>query len=178
MIDFGLVDAVDAEAIGEPGHRTFRVRVRAGVNYAALWIEKEQLAALGRGISQLLAERSVRRGEEVPRATPMGEFVARPDVEMEIVRLGIDFEPSPDRLILLADDQPGLERGDTPTFRMEMSRAAALGLVREISAVVAAGRPRCPLCGNPMEDNNQHFCPGADGYSTFLEIPGRDEPAT
>jgi uncharacterized repeat protein (TIGR03847 family) len=177
VIDFGLVDAVDAEAIGEPGHRTFRVRVRAGVNYAALWIEKEQLAALGRGISQLLAERSLRRGEAVPRATPMGEFVARPDVEMEIVRLGIDFEPSPDRLILLADDRPGLERGDTPTFRMEMSRAAALGLVREISAVVAAGRPRCPLCGNPMEDNNQHFCPGSDGYSTFLEIPGRDEPA-
>jgi uncharacterized repeat protein (TIGR03847 family) len=176
VIDFGLVDAVDAEAIGEPGQRTFRVRARAGVNYAALWLEKEQLAALGRGISQLLAERSLRRGEPVPRATAMGDFVARPDVEMEIVRLGIDFEPSPDRLILLADDQRGLERGDTPTFRMEMSRAAAIGLVREITTVVAAGRPRCPMCGRPMEADGQHFCPGSDGHSTVLEIPGPDEP--
>src|SRR5262249_22530542 len=60
VIDFGLVDAVDAEAIGEPGRRTFRVRARAGDQYAALWIEKEQLTALGRGISSLLAERSQR----------------------------------------------------------------------------------------------------------------------
>ena len=58
MIDFGLVEAVDAEAIGEPGQRTFRIRARVGDSYGALWIEKEQLAQLGRLFSQLLAERS------------------------------------------------------------------------------------------------------------------------
>ena len=40
MIDLGLVDAVDAEAIGQPGQRTFRLRARAGDQYAALWLEK------------------------------------------------------------------------------------------------------------------------------------------
>ena len=69
MIDFGMVDAVDAEAIGDPGQRTFRIRVRSGANYAALWLEKEQLSALGRGISQLLADRAPQRGApEIGRA--------------------------------------------------------------------------------------------------------------
>lgn len=175
MIDFGLVDAVDAEAIGEPGARTFRVRARCGVNFAALWIEKEQLAALGRGISQLLAERSDRRAAPARRTVPMGDFVEHPDVDMRIVRLGIDFVSEPERLILVADDQEGLERGDTPTFRMEIARGAALALVRMIAEVVAAGRPRCPLCGQPL-DPAGHFCPGSDGQSFELPIPRRDEP--
>ena len=122
MIDFGMVDAVDAEAIGEPGQRTFRIRVRSGVNYAALWLEKEQLSALGRGISQLLADRAPQRGAPVPRAIPVGDFALHPDVDMQLVRLGIDFQDAPPRVILLADDQEGFDRGDTPTFRMEMTQ--------------------------------------------------------
>ena len=62
MIDFGLVDAIDAEAIGQPGQRRFRLRVRSGQEYAALWMEKESVAALGRSFSALLAERSTQRG--------------------------------------------------------------------------------------------------------------------
>lgn len=178
MIDFGMVDAVDAEAIGDPGQRTFRIRVRSGANYAALWLEKEQLSALGRGISQLLADRAPQRGAPVPRAVPMGEFVLHPDVDMQLVRLGIDFQDGPPRVILLADDQEGFDRGDTPTFRMEMTRAGALGLVRSIVDVVAAGRPRCPLCSRPMEADGQHFCPGSDGHSQLLPIPGPEDDIT
>ena len=178
MIDFGMVDAVDAEAIGEPGQRTFRIRARSGVTYAALWLEKEQLAALGRGISQLLAERAPQRGALVPKSPAMGEFAPRPDVDMQLVRLGIDFQDGPARVILLADDQEGFDRGDTPTFRMEMTRAAAVGLTRSIVDVVAAGRPRCPLCSRPMEADGQHFCPGSDGHSQLLPIPGPEDDIT
>lgn len=173
MIDFGMVDAVDAEAIGEPGGRTFRVRARSGSNCASLWLEKEQLAALGRGISQLLADRAPGRGVPVPRATAMGEFTLHPDIDMQLVRLGIDFQNT--HVVLLADDQEGFDRGDTPTFRMEMSRAGALGLVRSIVDVVSAGRPKCPLCARPMEDDGQHFCPGSDGHSLLLPIPGPED---
>src|SRR5438094_312237 len=118
LIDFGIVDAVDAEAIGEPGQRMFRLRARTGSNYAALWMEKEQLATLGRAISQVLAERSQHRGEPTEGATELGAFIDHPDVDMQVVRLGLGFDPDTDRLALLADDQPGLDRGDTPTFRL------------------------------------------------------------
>ena len=58
MIDFGLVDALDAEAVGVPGQRTFRMRANKGESYAALWLEKEQLSRLGQSFSQLLADYS------------------------------------------------------------------------------------------------------------------------
>lgn len=172
LIDFGVVDAIDAEAIGEPGQRTFRLRARAGSNFAALWMEKEQLATLGRAISQVLAERSRLRGQPSETAGEIGAFIEFPDVDMQVVRLGLDFDAETDRLMLLADDQAGLERGDTPTFRLEMERADALSLVGIIGHVVAAGRPLCPLCGRAIEAVGQaHFCPGSNGHSKEMPIP-------
>ena len=40
------------------------------------------------------------------------------------------------------------------------SQVAALSI--KIMEVVAAGRPRCPLCGAPME--GKHVCPAANGH--------------
>lgn len=180
MIDFGIVDAIDAEAIGEPGQRTFRLRARAGLNYAALWMEKEQLATLGRAISQVFAERSAHRGQPSAAAAAVGAFVEHPEVDLQVVRLGLDFDAETDRLALLADDQGGLERGDTPTFRLEMGHADAMQLVHVITEVVSAGRPLCPLCGRPTEFAGQpHFCPGSNGHSKELPIPDANdsEPA-
>ena len=165
MIDFGLVDAVDAETIGPPGERTFRVRARAGVNHASLWMEKEQLAALGRALSQVLAERSSERGKESEPAPEMGDFPQDVDVEMRIARMGLDFEAEREHVVVLADDSEAVERGDTPAFRMEITRAMALALIESVPKIVGAGRPLCPLCGRPMEGDGQHFCPGANGHS-------------
>lgn len=171
MIDFGLVDAMDAEALGEPGARTFRLRARAGQNLGALWMEKEQLTQLGQAISRLLADRATQRGRFRPERAAMGDFQF-PDVDMQIVRLGIDYDNDTQRVILVADDQEALQRGDTPAFRVEISHAQALGLAQQISEVVSAGRPLCPLCGHPLEGDGQHFCPGSNGHSKELPIPG------
>lgn len=170
MIDLSLVDAVDAEAIGAPGERTFRVRARAGANRAALWMEKEQLAALGQAISRLLAERSRARGrpaEPAPEVLNFGE----PDVELQVVRLGLDFLADTERVVILADDREALQQGDTPAFRMEITRAMALRLIEDIPAIVAAGRPVCPLCGRPLEAGGEHFCPRTNGHSKDEPIP-------
>ena len=54
---FGPATRLQAEAIGEPGHRTFRLLVESDDGRAAaLWVEKEQLQALGLAVEQLLAE--------------------------------------------------------------------------------------------------------------------------
>jgi uncharacterized repeat protein (TIGR03847 family) len=171
MIDFGLADFADAEAIGEPGQRTFRVRARAGTHHAALWMEKEQLAALGRAISRLLAERSKERASSPPSRVSVGVFPERPDIELHVVRLGLDFEEEDEHVVVLADDREALEQGDTPAFRMEISREHARALVTQIAEAVAAGRPLCPLCGRPLEGDGPHFCPGSNGHSEELEIP-------
>ena len=174
MIDFGMVDAVDAEAIGLPGERTFRLRAFAGPNRASLWMEKEQLGALGRAISRLLADHAPRREEPTSAPAPynLGDFGEHPDVEFRVVRLGLDLDVEGDeRVLILADDEEALERGNTPAFRMEVRRAAARALVTQIAGVVSAGRPRCPLCGQPLEGDGEHFCPGSNGHGEHLEIP-------
>ena len=54
---FGPATRLQAQAIGEPGHRTFRLLIESDDGRAAaLWVEKEQLQALGLAIEQLLAE--------------------------------------------------------------------------------------------------------------------------
>jgi len=172
MIDFGLVDAIDAEAIGQPGQRTFRVRASKDHNYAALWLEKEQLALLGRSFSQLLAERSRQRGQPAQPVAEMGPFPATPQVDLQIARLGLDFDEDEQHIVLLADDAGALQRGDTPTFRMEIDRHQAIALIHLIEEVVASGRPLCPLCGRVLEEDGRCIaCPGSNGHSKETPIP-------
>jgi uncharacterized repeat protein (TIGR03847 family) len=170
MIDLGLVDAVDAQAIGPPGRRTFRVRAQAGANRASLWLEKESLNQLGRAISQLLADRSLARGRRATPPPPVDDF-ERGDIEIAVARLGLDFRAEPEHVILMADSREDLERGSVPSFRMEMTRAMALALVQSIPRIVGAGRPVCPLCQRPVEDGAEHFCPRTNGHSKDVALP-------
>ena len=167
---------MDAEAIGAPGQRTFRIRARSGANRASLWMEKEQLTALGRACSQVLAERSRFRGEPAQPVPTVGDFGDGGDVELQVARLGLDFDAEQEHVVLLADDREAVERGDTPAFRMEITRAMALALIEQIPPIVASGRPLCPLCGQPVEGEEGHFCPGSNGHSDEpIPEPARDE---
>ncbi|MEX2374271.1 MAG: DUF3090 family protein [Dehalococcoidia bacterium] len=175
MIDFGLVDAVDAEAIGQPGQRTFRLRARSGDSYAALWLEKEQIAQLGRLFSQLIADRSRLRGQPVAPVEDVGNFPLEPQVDLHVARLGLDYDTDQEHIVLLADDESALERGASPAFRMEISRDQALNAMQVIEDAVAGGRPLCPLCHQPLEFEGQpHFCPGGNGHSKEIELPPLD----
>lgn len=175
MIDFGLVDAVDAEAIGVPGQRTFRLRVRAGDQYASLWMEKESVAALGRSFSALLAERSRQRGRPPGSVDVVGNFPQRAQVELQVVRLGLDWEDDPEQIVVLADDAASVEQGESPSFRMALGRSVALRCVKQFQDVVNAGRPTCPLCHEALEYPAQpHFCPRSNGHSFEIPLPPRE----
>ena len=50
--DFGLIDSIRADAIGEPGQRRFRIIVSIGNVSANLWLEKTQLFRLSVVIKQ------------------------------------------------------------------------------------------------------------------------------
>jgi uncharacterized repeat protein (TIGR03847 family) len=139
-------------------------------------MEKEQLITLGRSFSQVLAERSRLRGQPATDAQEMGNFPQRADVDFQIARLGLDFDQEQERLIVLADDGAALERGDSPSFRMELDRSQTLSVIRRIEHVVAAGRPLCPLCRQPLNSaGDAHFCPPTNGHSAELELPELDE---
>ncbi len=172
MIDFGLVDALDTEAIGPPGRRRFRLRARAGDRYASLWLEKESVSALGRSFSALLAERSRMRGRPAETVEEVGNFPQQAQVDIEVARLGLDWDSAAEHIIVMADDAPTMETGDTPAFRMAIDRAHALYCVAQFHEVVQGGRPTCALCHEALEFAGQgHFCPGSNGHTVEIPLP-------
>ena len=164
--DLGLAEHVKADAVGEPGHRTFRIRLTADGGSACLWMEKEQLQALGMAIDQLSAQlrsNKTGRNEGPVAASESGDFPQSYDHELRASRLGLGYDDERDLLVLLAHDADADAEGP-PTLTCRVSRGKMRTLSSEIGAVVSGGRPRCPLCNAPLT-GGPHACPGSNGHS-------------
>ncbi len=176
--DFGHAELLDAEAIGKPGERRFRLFARSGVMTASLWLEREQLEQLSLAVDRLLARVAggeVLRPEALADVAPPpgapGDFPESPDVEFQVAAMQLGYDPDTDLILLRAApmelvEQEGGEltlREDVePHFSAVISRAQATRLSAHLLSILAAGRPRCPFCGRPMED--RHVCEKQNGY--------------
>src|SRR4051794_21907905 len=160
--DMGDVDEIDVESIGEPGQRTFRLLAERGAETASLWLEKEQLQALGLVIDQHIA-RLTRAGapRESTLLTLAPRFPTRATIDFKVGRMGLGYDTERRKFVFTAYD---IEDPDQETPRLSCAAGAAqvAALSIKILEVVAAGRPRCPLCGAPMEGT--HVCPAANGH--------------
>jgi len=161
--DFGDVDEIDVEAIGQPGQRTFRLLAERGAATASLWIEKEQLQALTLVLERQIA-RITRRRSSQDRAvlTLAARFPARATIDFKVGRLAVGFDEERRRFVFTAHDieEPAAER---PTFTCVANEQQVRALSVKILEIVAAGRPRCPLCGAPIE--GKHVCPVSNGHA-------------
>jgi uncharacterized repeat protein (TIGR03847 family) len=91
-------------------------------------------------------------GEEEDGEEILEEGLASLEAELEVeLAAGLDRQ---------IDAEPEVERGKV---RFWATREQMLSLARHGAAVCAAGRPRCPLCGNPM-DPEGHQCPALNGH--------------
>lgn len=174
---FGPATRLQAQALGEPGHRTFRLLIESDDGRAAaLWVEKEQLQALGLAVEQLLAEFQGKPGGRPPRQPAPDTFPPNPTVDFKVGRLALgqdesELESGP-RYVLLAYDLEGSgsdeEEPTTPaTLAARATREQLRALSQNIAEVVAAGRPRCPLCGEPMDSADKpHGCVRTNGHHT------------
>lgn len=168
MWDFGRAELLEPEAIGEPGKRTFRLRIRSGADSASLWLEKEQLAALTLAIRQLLEQTD--DPEPMDRETVAGSgFPEPPQVEFKIGRLGIGYDES-DRMVSIfafTIEDAGVDEDDdkaTPSFSCNVSRPQCRAFAERAEEVISSGRPVCVLCGGAIE-NGEHHCGRRNGHS-------------
>lgn len=170
--DFASVDAIDAESIGEPGKRTFRVRVLEGNQSAALWVEKQLLAALGESLPRLLEQLNTSDQHDDVEVETITLFPDDPTVEFKVGRMALGYAASEDRVVLVAHDVEEDEDNDLlPTFSCRFNRRQARMLSEACSEAVAGGRPTCPLCHRPM-DIEGHMCPRSNGHQ---KVHLRDE---
>ena len=159
--DFGLARGIDAQAFGQPGQRTFRLRVvGAGAETASLWLEKEQMQALSLALKQMLGQLEY---DAEPPAADAGEFPVTADHDFRVGRMGMGFSPS-DRTIVLYLYEVGLEDDEEPTLRAHISQEHGASLGAQLDEIIAGGRPICPLCGLAI-DASGHACVRSNGHS-------------
>jgi uncharacterized repeat protein (TIGR03847 family) len=165
MIELDPVDRITAGAIGEPGQRVFYIQGRQDARVVTVLVEKEQVELLSASLIEVLARSGKETGE--------GPGEEEMDLEEPVVpewragRLSIGYEQERDLILLeveefVPEEEEG-ERAEAGKIRFWATREQALALARHGAAVCAAGRPRCEICGNPM-DPEGHVCPALNGH--------------
>jgi uncharacterized repeat protein (TIGR03847 family) len=170
-VDLGPVERITADAVGEPGSRTFYIQARAGGELVTVIVEKEQVQLLAASVLELLTEVPDDAVDDVP-----GMELEEPlDPRWRARRLSIGFNEEKDLFMLeveelredpddLYDDDPRAPEAQGESIRLWASPAQMLALSRHGAAVAARGRPTCQFCGNPI-DPEGHTCPAMNGHS-------------
>lgn len=167
MLDLDPVARITVGAVGEPGHRTFFLQARDAERLVTLLVEKEQVELLAASVIEILA----RIGEEVEEEDDAAGLELEDPLEPEwrAGRLSLGYEPERDMMLLEAEellteeDEADEDEREPDRVRFYATRDQMLALARHGAAVAAAGRPRCELCGNPM-DPDGHTCPALNGH--------------
>ncbi len=183
VFNFDNPDRFVAGTIGQPGSRTFYLQARDGARIVSVVLEKVQVTLLAERLSQLLAQ--VReRGTDVPDEPAPADLDAAPldepltetfrvgtmaivwDVEDESILIearAISEEDEPSEGQLESEGADDDEDDESDVVRVNLSPRRALAFARRALDVVAAGRPPCPFCGQPLNPEG-HICARRNGF--------------
>ncbi len=158
-MDLGLVARLTVESFGEPGHRTFRIYAETAEGTLSLWLEKEQVVGLANALDELLARVSAPRGSH-PRDAGRSTFLG--DLEVKVATLAVGYDPEVEAFSLTGSEF----LSDLPVERVSLlaDRTQIEEIRDQSEEIVAAGRPRCVLCGAPLS-GEPHFCPESNGHA-------------
>jgi uncharacterized repeat protein (TIGR03847 family) len=185
-------DRFVAGTVGTPGERTFFLQAREGNRITSVACEKQQVSVLAEHLDRVLDE-IVKRGTlssgssvSTGRARDVDPLDAPIAEEFRVGTMTIAWDPSIDRIVIelfsnIDQDEtetPGEGTGGTPAgldaeveadevFVVKITASYAREFVTRAQALVAAGRPPCPFCLQPIEPTG-HICPRANGYRRAL----------
>jgi uncharacterized repeat protein (TIGR03847 family) len=178
-----------AGTVGEPGDRTFFLQARGGGRVVSVALEKVQVSLLAEKLEELLTEAARRFGVEMPDPPALtvndNEPLDTPvDEEFRVGTLGLAFDVDTSTVVIeaieagesdaevelgsddeetVADDEDDEPDDDLDRLRVRLTPEATRAFIDRARRVVAAGRPPCPLCGQPL-DPAGHLCPRHNGY--------------
>ena len=151
------LDHLTTGAIGPPGQRVFYLQARQGAQVMSLRLEKAQVAALVAYLAGMLAD--MPPPADLPTELDLIEPVV---AEWVVASLGVSYDEDADRVVIVAEEL--VEEGEEPAqARISATRAQVAALSMRGAEAVAAGRPPCPLCGQPL-DPEGHTCPRLNGH--------------
>jgi uncharacterized repeat protein (TIGR03847 family) len=170
-----------AGTVGQPGDRTFYLQASGSGRTVSVALEKLQVSALAERLDDLLDEVRRRQGADsaVPATSPpqledVAPLDAPVEEEFRVGTLALAWDDDDSLVIIEAQsvqaDAPEAEEGapadvdtDADMLRVRLSPTVARAFAKRALRVVAAGRPPCPLCGNPL-DPEGHICQRQNGH--------------
>jgi uncharacterized repeat protein (TIGR03847 family) len=178
---FDTPDRFATGTIGEPGNRAFFLQAREGRRVVSVALEKAQVAVLAERLGLLLTELD-RRGvapdagtaiepDDRPLDEPINEAFRATTLtlgwDVDAERVLIEARSQSDADDMEADDAiADIDDDDEDgpdLLRVRLSPVAARTFVERAFRVIRAGRPPCPICGNPL-DATGHICPRKNGH--------------
>ena len=181
-------DRFVAGTVGQPGERAFFLQAREGNRITSVACEKQQVSVLAEHLDRVLNEVLRRSGgaADVPPASRAPQDTQPLDApiteEFRVGTMTIAWDPSIDRIVIelfsnVEDDEeeseseppaadPVVETEEVDAnevFVVKITASYARDFVARAQALVAAGRPACPFCLQPI-DPAGHICPRANGY--------------
>lgn len=172
--DLNPVQHIIADAVGEPGKRTFFLQGRAGSDLVSVVLEKQEVANLAITVIQLLEELEEKYPDlppiKIKKKTLFPEQPVEPAFRVGQLVIGYDEDDDMVWVIakaLIVNDEGSVvdpESEEVPAARFVATREQMRILSDHALEVVSKGRPTCPLCGGPI-DREGHFCPRSDGHA-------------
>ena len=175
-MEFDEVDEFSASAVGEPGSRVFFLNARSGGQRVSVRCEKQQVKAISMYLRQVLNDLPPAES----RAMPSVDAPPPSDEAFVLGPIGLGYDRGNDRLLVQleemveadyvaeqADDAEEavaagelteVESPERGHIRFYITRSQADAFCDHADRVVAAGRPQCVWCGNPI-DPEGHPCP-------------------
>jgi uncharacterized repeat protein (TIGR03847 family) len=159
----GDAQLLRAEALGEPGQRRFRLVTVIDGETWVLWMEKQQVQALGLALEQLVEHLPPTLGFGAGDPTAIVDEETRN--QFRVGRIEIAFDESLEQIVLAAHDiEESSSSDERASLLIRISREIGRSLSEEAAELVARGRPVCPMCGSPMDPNRPHVCPNQNGH--------------
>jgi uncharacterized repeat protein (TIGR03847 family) len=158
-------DHFTAGAVGPPGQRVFYLQAREADTLVTLKCEKEQVAALAEYLGGLLA----RLPATVASADDKRELLQPFEAAWPVGSLGVGYDGERDRILVIANERVEQDEEDEEgavepaSARFAITRAQAAAFVERARLLQRAGRPTCPMCGEP-KDPAGHVCPRSNGH--------------
>ena len=161
--------------VGQPGERTFFLQAKSGNRLISVALEKQQVSMLAERMTELLDQVSKLEGREITSSLPADlEPLDSPiEEEMRVGTIALGWNSLTSQVVVeahavseLLQDVPELEEDSDEgpdVLRVRITGSYARSFCIRAMSVVAAGRPNCPFCENPL-DPRGHICPRANGF--------------
>ena len=178
-IELDPVTRITAAATGEPGQRTFYLQARDETTLVSLLLEKQQVAMLSLHVDELLDRIGRAPDADDPHVPDPSSLDLEEPVSpaFRVGQIGLGYDEARDLVLLQCEEYVPEEEEeaaepvvtDPGQVRLWATRAQVYALARRGEREVAAGRPTCRMCGEPLEPEG-HFCPRSNGHRQVTEL--------